>query len=136
MPHPSLTLVMPTISWEEPFGICICIRAALAGLKPWWCSTAPPFGAGLAAQQPCPPAEHRPALGPRPRPKSGGPAGLWGDPAVCGSDVELHPDAMERILAIGNHRMGVPARWRPCSGSTCCSSATPSAMEEVLIEVP
>jgi hypothetical protein len=34
---------MPTISWEEPFGICICIRAALAGLKPWWCSTAPPL---------------------------------------------------------------------------------------------
>lgn len=32
MSHPSLTLVMPTIGWEEPFGSCA--RAALAALSP------------------------------------------------------------------------------------------------------
>ena len=30
--HPSLTLVMPTISWEEPFATCL--RASLGGLGP------------------------------------------------------------------------------------------------------
>ncbi|QPN63426.1 glycosyltransferase [Synechococcus sp. CBW1004] len=32
MPHPSLTLVMPTISWEEPCATCLC--ASLAALAP------------------------------------------------------------------------------------------------------
>jgi hypothetical protein len=32
VPHPSLTLVVPTISWEEPFGTCI--RTSLAVLGP------------------------------------------------------------------------------------------------------
>jgi len=102
MPHPSFTLVMPTISWEEPFGTCL--RASLAGLGP--------LDEALVVfdGEPPPPPEwllhSRATLLSTGR--RSGPAAARNLAArqACGeillfvdADVEFHPDAMERIRA-------------------------------------
>jgi len=100
MPH--LTLVMPTISWEEPFGTCI--RAALAGLEP-------PDEALVVFDGPPPPPPDWLLESPAQLLSTGrrsGPAAARNLAARQGrgeillfvdADVELHADAMERIRA-------------------------------------
>ncbi|MCX5966636.1 MAG: glycosyltransferase [Cyanobacteria bacterium] len=100
MPHPSLTLVMPTISWEEPF--VSCARAALAGLGPLdealvvFDGTPPPAPEWL----------RRSGAGLLNTAERSGPAAARNLAArtACGeilvfvdADVELHSDAIERI---------------------------------------
>ena len=102
VPHPSLTLVMPTIGWKEPFGICI--RAALAVLGSQ-------DEALVVFDGPPPPA---PAWLLHSRVdllstgRRSGPAAARNRAAqqarddillFVDADVELHPDAMERIRA-------------------------------------
>lgn len=101
-PQPPLTLVMPTISWEEPFGSCI--RAALAGLGPqddaivvFDGAPPPPPGwllhsraARLNTGQRSGPASARNLAARQAR----GAILLFVD-----ADVELHADAIERIRA-------------------------------------
>jgi len=99
---PLLTLVMPTISWEEPFGTCI--RAALAGLEP-------PDEALVVFDGPPPPPPDWLLESPAQLLSTGrrsGPAAARNLAARQGrgeillfvdADVELHADAMERIRA-------------------------------------
>jgi len=99
---PPLILVMPTISWEEPFGICI--RAALAGLGP--------RDEALVVFDGVPPPAPDWLLSSRARLMStghrSGPAAARNRAAqqargdillFVDADVELHADAMERIRA-------------------------------------
>jgi hypothetical protein len=100
--HPSLTLVMPTIGWEEPFGSCI--RAALAGLSP-------DDEAMVVLDGPPPPPPdwllHSSASLLSTCRRSGPAAArnlaarqARGDILLfVDADVELHPDAVERIRA-------------------------------------
>jgi hypothetical protein len=102
MTSPSLTLVMPTISWEDPFGPCC--RAAIAGLEPEdeaivvFDGLPPPTPAWLSkgsvrllhTEQRSGPAAAR-NLAAR---------GAQGDILVfVDADVEVHADAMARIKA-------------------------------------
>ena len=101
-PRHSLTLVMPTISWEEPFGTCI--RSALAGLGPD--DEALVVFDGLP-----PPAPDWLRHSPAQRLSTGrrsGPAAARNLAAqrargeillFVDADVELHADAMERLRA-------------------------------------
>ena len=100
MPHPSLSLALPTISWEEPFGTCI--RAALADLGP--------RDEALVVFDGVPPPPPDWLLQSRARLLStgrrSGPAAARNLAAAqargdillfVDADVELHPDAVERI---------------------------------------
>jgi len=101
-PQPTISLVMPTIGWEEPFGCCV--RAALAGLGPQdeafvvFDGSPPPApdwlrssrAALLSTGQRSGPAAAR-NLGAQ---QARGAILLFVD-----ADVELHADAMERVRA-------------------------------------
>ena len=100
MPHPSLSLALPTISWEEPFGTCI--RAALADLGPR--DEALVVFDGV----PPPPPDWLLHSGARllSTGRRSGPAAARNLAAAqargdillfVDADVELHPDAVERI---------------------------------------
>jgi hypothetical protein len=100
--HPSLTLVMPTISWEDPFATCI--RAALAGLEPQ--DEALVVFDGQPSAAPDWLLHSRAALlntGRRSGPAAA--RNLAADHArseillFVDADVELHADAVERIRA-------------------------------------
>ncbi len=100
--HPSLTLVMPTIGWEEPFACCV--RAVLAGLGP--------LDEALVVFDGMPPPApewlRHSRAGLLNTGERSGPAAARNLAArtACGeilvfvdADVELHPDALERIRA-------------------------------------
>ena len=102
MPPPSLTLVMPTIGWDETF--CCCARAALAGLEsgdealvvfdgvpppaPTWLLESGALLIHTGSRQGPAAARNLAAR------SAHGVILLFVD-----ADVELHPDAIERIRA-------------------------------------